>query len=176
MSGKLSGNSWRQAALAWYCLGALTGTAYAQSSSQALGWGDYLGAAAGVPNFGDVGLKVFGGQQLHRYFGWEASIMRFAREVNSTPLGDVRTDFWGVSGAAVGILPVNSDFSAFAKLGAMAGRKRVRGPGGDNDDNALNLLVGIGARYALTPRAAIRAEYEDFNQGNLISVGVTYKF
>jgi len=158
------------------CLGALSGPALAQSSAPGLPWGNYIGAALGVPDFGDVGLKVFGGQQLHRYYGWEAAVTRFAREVESTPLGDVRTDFWGISGAAVGILPVNNEFSAFGKLGLMAGRKRVRGPGGDRNDNDLNLLVGVGARFALTPRAAIRAEYEDFNQGNLISVGVTYKF
>jgi len=158
------------------CVGALSGPALAQSSAQVLPWGNYFGAALGVPDFGDVGLKIFGGQQLHRYYGWEAAVTRFAREVQSTPLGDVRTDFWGLSGAAVGILPVNNEFSAFGKLGLMAGRKRVRGPGGDDNNNELNLLLGVGARFALTPRAAIRAEYEDFSQGNLVSVGVTYKF
>jgi hypothetical protein len=150
--------------------------ALAQSSVQVQGWGNYVGAAVGVPDFGDVGLKVFGGQQLHRYFGWEAALTRFGSETDRTPLGDVRTDFWGISGAAVGILPVSNDFQAFAKLGLMAGRKRVRGPGGDRNDNDLNPLFGIGARFALTPNAGIRAEYEDFNQGNLISVGVTYRF
>lgn len=175
MRSKTRGKTWRQGLLLVGCLGGLSGPALAQLTAQP-DWGTYVGAAGGVPNFGDLGLKVFAGQQLHRYFGWEAAITRFARETDSTPLGDVRTDFWGVSGAAVGILSVNTEFSAFAKVGAMAGRKRVRGPGGDSNDNDLNLLVGVGARYALTPRAAIRAEYEDFNQGNLFSVGVTYKF
>lgn len=181
MRARSSGRTRRLRAFA-QCVGfavaalSVSGSAFAQSSSTELPWGNYVGAAVGVPNFGDLGLKVFGGQQLHRYFGWEAAVTRFAHEVESTPLGDVRTDFWGLSGAAVGILPVNADFSAFAKLGLMAGRKRIRGPGGDRNDNDLNPLIGVGARYALTPRAAIRAEYEDFDQGNLISVGVTYSF
>lgn len=176
MKTQTSGRTWRRQALMLCCLGALSGGALAQASAPNTDWGTYMGAAAGVPDFGDVGLKVFIGQQLHRYFGWEAAVTRFAREIESTPFGDVRSDFWGVSGAGVGILTINSEFSAFGKLGLMAGRKRVRGPGGDTKDNDVNLLVGIGARYALTPRAAIRAEYEDFNQGNLFSVGVTYKF
>ena len=58
----------------------------------------------------------------------------------------------------------------------MAGRRRTSGPGGDDNHDELNLLFGIGARYALTPNAAIRAEYETFSQGNMISVGATYKF
>lgn len=167
---------WRLSAAALGCMVAFSAPAFAQFGAQGSDWGTYVGASAGLPEFGDIGLKVFVGQQLHKYFGWEASIVNFVRQVDSTPSGDVRTDFWGASGAATGILPVNAEFSGFAKLGVMAGRKRIRGPGGDRNENDLNLLVGIGARYALTPRAAIRAEYEDFNQGNLISVGVSYKF
>ncbi len=167
---------WRRTAAALSCMAAFSAPAFAQLSAQGTDWGTYVGASIGLPDFGDVGLKVYGGQQLHKYFGWEASLVNFVREVQNTPTGDVKRDFFGASGAAVGILPVNADFSAFGKLGLMAGRKRIRGPGGDSNENELNLLVGVGARYALTPRAAIRAEYEDFNQGNLISVGVTYKF
>jgi opacity protein-like surface antigen len=172
----ITNQRWQRTAAAMCCMAAFSAPAFAQFGAQGSDWGTYIGASAGVPDFGDLGLKVYGGQQLHKYFGWEASVVRFARQTDSTPLGDVRTDFWGLGGAAVGILPVNNEFSAFGKLGVMAGRKRIRGPGGDKNENDLNLLVGVGARYALTPRAAIRAEYEDFNQGNLISVGVTYKF
>src|SRR5512134_2909591 len=142
------GKTWGRQFLLASLLGALSVPALAQSPGITGDWGTYVGAAAGVPDTGDVGLKVFVGQQLHRYFGWEAAITRFARETDNTPLGEVRTDFWGVSGAAVGILAVNPEFSGFAKIGAMAGRKRVRGPGGDRNDNDLNLLFRIGARYA----------------------------
>jgi hypothetical protein len=168
--------AWRWNTLALCCLTGLSGAAAAQTSRPGLDWGNYIGASAGVPEFGDLGLKVFGGQQLHPYFGWEAALTRFVREVETTPFGDVRSDFWGLSGAAVGILPFSPEFSGFAKLGGMAGRKKVNGPGGEDTDSEFNLLLGIGARFALTPRAAIRAEYEDFHQGNLFSVGVTYKF
>src|SRR5262245_32448882 len=155
--------SWRCNALLLCCLGVLSGAAAAQASRPGFDWGNYIGAAAGVPEFGDLGLKVFGGQQLHPYFGWEAALTRLVREVETRLFGDVRSDFWGLSGAAVGILPFSKEFSGFGKLGAMAGRKKVSGPGGDNSDSEFNLLIGIGARFALTPRAAIRAEYEDFH-------------
>ncbi|HTT12635.1 MAG TPA: outer membrane beta-barrel protein [Burkholderiaceae bacterium] len=170
------GKTWRQRALLLCCLSALGGPAFAQSAAAGPGWGTYVGGAVGVPNFGSVGLKAFVGQQLLPYFGWEAALTQFVREVETTATGDVRTDFWGLSGAAVGILPFNKDFSGFAKLGLMAGRKRISGPSGDITDNDLNFLLGVGARFALTPRVGLRAEYEDFHQGNLFSVAVTYKF
>ena len=176
MRPQMSGKTWHRKTLLLCLLTALAGTASAQTSMRDLPWGNYIGTSLGVPDFGNLGLKIFGGQQLHRYFGWEAALTRFGSETDATPLGDVHTDFWGISGAAVGILPVTADFSGFAKLGLMAGRKRVHGPAGDTNDNDLNFLLGIGARFALTPRVAVRAEYEDFSQGNLISVGVTYKF
>jgi OOP family OmpA-OmpF porin len=167
---------WRRTAAAIACAAGFTSPAFAQFSAQGSDWGTYVGGSAGVPEFGDIGLKAFFGQQLHKYFGWEVSAVRFARETQSTPAGDVRTDLWGLGGAAVGILPVNAEFSAFGKLGLMGGRKRIRGPGGDRDENEVNLLVGIGARYAITRNVALRIEYEDFNQGNLLSAGASYRF
>jgi len=174
MRSHASGRTWRRQALLLCCVAGLAAPGFAQAQSS--DWGTYVGASVGDPNFGDVGLKIYAGQQLHRYFGWEAGITRFAREVDTTPFGDVKTDFWGISGAAVGILPINADFSAFGKAGLMAGRKRISGPAGDDNHDELNLLFGVGARYALTPNAAIRAEYETFSQGNLFSVGATYRF
>ena len=176
MQSRTSGRTRRQRTLLVCFLSALAGTASAQTSMRDLSWGNYIGTSLGVPDFGNVGLKIFGGQQLHRYFGWEAAVTRFGSETDATPFGDVHTDFWGLSGAGVGILPFSNEFSGFAKLGLMAGRKRVSGPGGDSNNNELNFLLGIGGRFALTPSVAIRAEYENFSQGNLISVGVTYKF
>jgi len=168
--------TWGHGVLLVCCLSASSQTALAQSAPAGPGWGTYVGGAVGVPDFGTVGLKAFVGQQLFPYFGWEAALTQFVRDVETTSTGDVRTDFWGVSGAAVGILPFNKDFSGFAKLGLMAGRKRISGPNGEITDNDVNFLLGIGGRFALTPRVALRAEYEDFHQGNLVSVSVTYKF
>jgi len=162
--------------LAVGCAIALSGSAFAQAPAAGSDWGTYVGAGIGDPDFGNLGVKVFFGQQLHPYFGWEAGLMRFLRDVDETPFGDVRTDFWGLSGAGLGILSFNPDLSAFGKLGLMAGRKRIRGAGGDRTDNELNLLLGIGVHYKLTPRAAIRAEYETFDQGDLVSVSATYRF
>jgi hypothetical protein len=140
------------------------------------GWGDYIGAAVGEPEFGDLGVKVFGGQQFHRHIGWEAGLTRFFEDEVRGPFGTTRTDFWGVSGAVLGILPLPNAFSVYGKLGVMYGRKRIRDGGGDRTDGEFNPLIGIGGRYEITPRAAARLEFEEFDQGNLLSVGVTYRF
>jgi len=166
-----------RSALTCGCAIALSGPALGQAPAAGSDWGTYVGAGIGDPDFGNLGLKVFFGQQLHPYFGWEAGLMRFLRDVDSTPFGDVRTDFWGLSGAGLGILSFSPELSAFGKLGLMAGRKRIRGgAGGDRTDNELNLLLGVGVRYQITPRAAVRAEYETFDQGDLVSVSATYRF
>lgn len=147
--------------------------AHAQARSD---WGSYLGAGIGEPDFGDVGLKVFGGQQLHPNFGWEAAYTKFVKEKLRTPFGERSTDFWGLSAAAVGIIPLPQNFSVYGKLGLIYGRTRVRVGGVSTTDGDFDPLIGIGGRYQLTPQVALRLEFEEFDQGNLLSASVTYRF
>jgi hypothetical protein len=160
-------------------LGAANVHAQARSGTALPGtqpWGNYIGAALGNPDFGEIGLKVFGGQQLHPNFGWEAALTNFSRETIRTPGGDDESEFWGVSGAAVGILPLPNRFAVFGKLGLMFGRERVRRSGVRRTDSELNPLFGIGGSYHITPEIGVRIEFEEFGQGNLLSAGVTYRF
>ncbi len=161
----------------------LVATALANAQAQrstapagAYDWGNYVGASIGDPDFGDLGAKVYGGQQFHPNIAWEASYIKFFKDEIRGPLGTSRTDFWGVSGAAIGILPLQQGFSVFGKLGLVYGRARVRVGNFDVTDRDTNFLIGVGGRYQLTPRVAIRVEFEDFDQGDLFSAGVTYRF
>jgi OOP family OmpA-OmpF porin len=156
---------------------ALFGLAPIAAQAQARSdWGNYIGVGIGEPDFGDVGLKVFGGQQLHPNFGWEGAYTKFVKEKIRTPFGERSTDFWGLSAAAVGIIPLPQNFSVYGKLGLMYGRTRVRVGGVSTTDGDFNPLIGVGGRYQLTPQVAFRLEFEEFDQGNLLSAGVTYRF
>lgn len=166
-----------KASIAALATAALLGIAPIAAQAQARSdWGNYIGVAIGEPDFGDVGLKVFGGQQLHRNVGWEAAYTKFVRERIRTPFGERSTDFWGLSAAAVGIIPLPQNFSVYGKLGLVYGRTRVRGGGSSSTDGEFDPLIGIGARYQATPQVAFRLEFEEFDQGNLLSAGITYRF
>ncbi len=139
-------------------------------------WGNYVGVSIGDPDFGDLGAKAYVGQQFHPNIAWEASYLKFFEDEVRGPFGTSRADFWGLSGAAIGILPLQQGFSVFGKLGLVYGRARVRVNNFEVKDSDTNLLIGVGGRYQLTPRVAIRVEFEDFDQGDLFSAGVTYRF
>jgi OOP family OmpA-OmpF porin len=139
-------------------------------------WGTYVGASVGEPDFGELGVKVFGGQQFHPNIGWEAAFTQFLEDKTPSPFGDTSTEFWGVSGSVVGILPLQNNFSLFGKLGLIYGRERIRRAGVERTEGETNPLLGVGLHYQATSNVGFRAEYEDFDQGNLLSAGITYRF
>jgi opacity protein-like surface antigen len=152
------------------------GTAQAQQPASAHEWGSYLAAGVGEPEFGELGLKIFGGQQFHPNLAGEVGFMHFIDDSTPTPFRDVKTEFWGLSAAAVGILPLQPGLSAFGKLGVIYGRARIRTPTGTRRDSEFNPLIGIGVQYQLTPRVGVRVEFEEFDQGNLLSAGAAFRF
>ncbi|MCS6944407.1 MAG: outer membrane beta-barrel protein [Sutterellaceae bacterium] len=166
----------RKRSLAIAAVAALIVAAPAAQAQMRQNWGSYVGVAVGEPEFGDLGLKIYGGQQLLPNFGWEAAFTQFVKEKIRTPLGERSTDYWGLSVAAVGIIPLPQNFSVYGKLGLNYGRVRVRASGGSSTDGEFNPLIGVGGRYQLTPQVALRLEFEEFDQGNLLSFGISYRF
>jgi OOP family OmpA-OmpF porin len=101
----------------------------------------------------------------------------------------------GIGLSALGILPINADFSVFAKAGVAHTELKVKVDGTRNGvviataaakSREFVPTVGLGAEYSLTKNVAIRAEYDRyFNVGNnetgeadadSITVGVKFSF
>jgi OmpA-OmpF porin, OOP family len=122
------------------------------------------------------GYKVFAGYRLHRNFALElayadygefAATRSLAAPANGSLKASVRVSGWSLDG--VGILPFDSGFSLYAKLGAVYALTNttytpegsVAAPAIPNPKSReLTVKTGIGAGYAITERLGVRLEYE----------------
>jgi opacity protein-like surface antigen len=131
---------------------ALCLSAGAQAQTQS----PYLGAGAAIGD-DDNGVKLWGGAGFNQNFGWEA---QFTKIKQAKILG----------GFATGYLPFQNSLTGFGKLGI--NRLSVNG----NHDTEVGF--GLGVLWSFSPQVAARLEYEDtgFNNGDVITVGVQFKF
>jgi len=170
----------------------------------------YIGGAVGASDYGDtgtlprgisvksrdIGYKLLLGARLMPELAIEGGYMDLGKAKFKIALGngEVSGSFKG-SGVfvdAVGTLPINSDWSAFGKIGILSGKTKLsasmNGESGGLSDTGMGARFGIGATYVLTKAVSIRTEWErsHFNttldgqsvKGNvdLLSVGLNYSF
>jgi OOP family OmpA-OmpF porin len=136
-------------------------------------WGNYLGASIGDSDL-DTTLKIYGGQGVAQYWGWEASYIDFGSRTN----GSVTTEAWGLGAALVGVLPLNPQFSAFGKLGAYYVDAEVSRPGSNVSDSDVEAGIGVGLRFAINPQFSLRLEFESIGGegGDVFSLGAQFRF
>jgi opacity protein-like surface antigen len=122
------------------------------------------------------GFKVFTGYRLHRNFALEAAytdygVFAATRFVTGSPDGRLKASMkiTALSLEGVGILPFDSGFSLYAKLGGLYARSDTTySPEGgvaapdkpSPTSRELTVKTGIGAGYLLTERLSLRLEYE----------------
>lgn len=142
-----------------------------------------------------TGYKLYGGFGFNQNFGVEAGYVHFgklsASGTNGVDTASISSKPQALYVAATGTLPLNDQFSLFAKLGVSFNRTKVSTvlngvPDGSGTENRTTALLGIGAAYNFTKNLALVAEYEDFGKvikedgvdlkANLLSIGLRYKF
>jgi OOP family OmpA-OmpF porin len=152
----------------------------------------------------DTGYKLYAGYQFNRNFALEGGWTDFGRfsatnTVTAPAAGSLRSTIKasGLHLDAIGILPIQSGFSLFGKIGTIytttKGSDTTTGavvllPGANPNPRRRewNLKYGIGAAYDFTNTVGVRAEYEvarkvgDVNTGEgdigLWSIGVVVRF
>ena len=148
-----------------------------------------LGAAVISTDEKNTAWKGFGGYQINKYFGVEASYVGLGT-VNATGtflaapfVTSARVN--GLALAAVGTFPINPRFDVFAKLGGFYSKVKstatVAAIAAASEDNEVDWTAGIGASFNVNKKIAIRAEIERYELGgngnaNLYSVGAQFKF
>jgi opacity protein-like surface antigen len=136
-------------------------------------WGRYIGAGVGDSDL-DTALRVFGGAAINQTFGWEVQYVDFGSSSNRS----VTTEAWALGGSLIAQLPLIPSLSAFGKLGAYYVKDEVRSPFSRASDSNVELGIGLGVRYAITPVISVRAEFESIGGagGDMISVGAQFRF
>lgn len=136
----------------------------------------------------DVGGKLFAGYEFMPNFALEGGYVNLGKASASGngASAEIKGDGWFVD--AVGIAPINQDFSLFGKIGVVDTKIKASGsaPGLAVTDSKTSTQVkfGFGGSYNIAKNIAVRAELERYrgelenSKGDvdLLSVGVSYKF
>ena len=147
----------------------------------------------------NTAYKLFGGYQFNKNFALEAgyfNLGQFGYTATTLPAGTQSGTIMlsGLNLDAVGILPINDQFSAFARIGLQYAQAKdnfsntgfVPVPANPNPSkNAANYKAGLGLQYDFNRSLGMRAEAERYrindainNTGdiNMYSVGLVYRF
>lgn len=144
----------------------------------------------------DSAFKLFGGYQFNRNFALEVAAVdlgdmsysgNFTGNPPATPSGQViggRVQNGGLNVSAVGVLPLGERFNFFGKAGIFLWSSEATDiTGGEatfSEADGSDLSLGLGASFALTPQASLRAEWERFEMSStdvdLVSVGFAFSF
>jgi OOP family OmpA-OmpF porin len=136
----------------------------------------------------DSGMKFFGGYQFNQNLAVEVAFVDLGKATYSgtfggSPVtgGTVKTS--GFNASAVGTLPLNPSFSLFAKAGIYTWEAKASDVTGgvlfSGKEDGGDLSFGFGGSYNVTKNFSLRAEWEQFeavDKISLLSVGVAYKF
>ena len=187
----------------WY-VGATAG-----SSHTSLNWSSLATTPAPITSViskteSDTGYKAQVGYQFNKNFAVEGGYVnlgQFSATNNVTYPGGpgsvgfkVKSDGWNL--LAVGMLPLNNNFTLLGKVGAFmstttatvaaSGTVTLTGPTSSSNSDT-NLTYGVGVDYSFNKAWSVRGEAESFvdlrpsstgSKGsvNLYSLGVIYKF
>lgn len=139
----------------------------------------------------NTGFKMYGGIGFTKNWGAEVGYAGLGKVNNMYRFGATDTslnyDTKSLYVAGTGTLPLNDQFSLFAKLGVAGNRTSggVSGPGlrFRGDSNKGSAMGGIGATYNFSKNLGLALEYEDFGKvddgdakARMWSVGMRYKF
>jgi OOP family OmpA-OmpF porin len=170
-------------------------TAVAQSTG-AQSMGPYLGGSFGMTSVdvcddlgflgltecddSDTGFKVFGGYRINDNFAAEVGFVDLGEVTVSGPGGSASVETDGFQFAGLGVIPLNSQFELFAKLGLFMWDVSASGPTGSASDDGNDLMFGAGAAWNFTEQVAARIEWERFDvDGDDVdfwSLGVQFNF
>lgn len=163
------------------------------SSALAADNGIYIGGSVGQANIkdredvtgleldgDDTGFKAIVGFRPLDFLGFELNYVDLGQSQDTVAGIDLTADAKGIDAFAVGFIGLPF-MDLFAKAGVIAWDAEVSAAGlGSLSDDGQDFAWGLGAQVRFGS-AAIRAEYEKFEIGdlddvNLISVGFTWTF
>jgi OOP family OmpA-OmpF porin len=143
---------------------------------------------SGTVDGSDSGFKLFGGYQFNQHFGVEMAWVDLGKASYSgtflgAPVTGGSVDTSGFNFSAVGTLPLNPSFELFGKLGIFFWDAKASDTTGglpfSGKDDGTDVSFGIGASYNINRNFSVRAEWEQFeavDSISLLSLGIVFKF
>jgi OmpA-OmpF porin, OOP family len=151
---------------------------------------DFSGGSGVSCSDRDTSWKILAGYQINRHFAVEAGYVDFGAVEASGPGGTARLRSHAFDLVGLGILPVGNRLSLYGKLGiyhaTSDGKVRTVLLNADTSDDATDLTFGFGASFDLTPRFALRGEWQRYTDVggsdigkadvDVLSVGALWRF
>ena len=153
----------------------LASTVYADAGNPYAGFsfGDATPDSSGFDNAS--GWKIFGGYEINDYFAVEGGYTSFGKM--NGPVTSVEPS--GFEVAAVGNIPVNDQFSLFAKAGILAWDFKVNGLG-SSSTTGTDAFFGVGGKFNVAKNTDIQITWDSYTvEGggiDLLSAGVVFSF
>jgi len=135
----------------------------------------------------DTGIKLGGGYAFHRNVGVEVAYVDLGKATITG--GGQKAEFKssGLVVAALGMLPLNNQFTLLGRLGIIDATVKATAPGLSEKSTKVKTTFGIGVSYSFTPKFAVRGDFDRYSKlgdkntigesdVDMISVGVVYKF
>jgi OOP family OmpA-OmpF porin len=164
----------------WFLLGSYGATKFHSVDTSGIG--------SPTVDYTDKGFKLGGGYMFNRNFGVEAEYVRLGQAtVTGTAAFSGSAKAHGVVVSALGVWPINDQFSVLGRLGFINGTIEVSSAGQSDTSTDLKLAYGLGVAYSISKEWSVRLEYDLYSGlGNssttgqsdvdLLSLGVVYKF
>jgi OOP family OmpA-OmpF porin len=138
----------------------------------------------------DTGYKAYAGYNFTQNFGAEAGYVDFGKVNGNISVVKVEAKSHAFYVAATGTLPLNEQFSLFAKAGVSQNRTKITlsafNVRESESNNKTSAIFGIGAAYNINKNLSAVAEYENFGKiinadggdvkADMLSIGLRYKF
>ena len=134
------------------------------------------------------GMKLFFGLQFHQNFAMEMAFVDLGEaNYSGTFLGDTvtggRLETSGFNFSFVGTAPLNPSFALFGKAGFFSWEAEARDLTGglpfSGRETGTDLSYGFGAAFHVTKNLSLRAEWEQFeavDDISLLSLGAAFRF
>jgi OOP family OmpA-OmpF porin len=140
--------------------------------AQGLSYGPYLLGDLGGARYENtapfpdpIKLGLGAGYRFNRNFAAELGLSLFSETTANTPAGSVHLRARSLHPAAVGLLPLGNEFTAFGKLGFSNNHAEGTNPAGRSFSTSdTDLYFGFGLQYAVNPKVGIRGQYENFGR------------
>jgi OOP family OmpA-OmpF porin len=164
----------------WFVLGSYGATKFHDVDTSGIG--------SPTVDYTDRGFKLGGGYMFNKNFGVEAEYVQLGQAtVTGTAAFSGSAKAHGEVVAALGVWPINDQFSVLGRLGFINGTVEVSSAGNSSTSTDLKLAYGVGVAYNISKAWSVRVEYDLYSGlGNssttgqsdvdLLSLGVVYKF
>jgi len=137
----------------------------------------------------DSGFKLVGGYRVNENFAFEIAYVdlgtaRYAGDWFGSPVINGRLEIYGMNIAALGMVPVQSNFRLLGKFGLYAWEADARDITGGfpfaGSQTGSDMFFGVGVEFDITPSLGLRIEWESFDvvdsDATLASIGLLGQF